>query len=350
MSESVLLGFSGGVDSFVSALFLREKGYTVYPVFFKLLENVDVEKPKKAAGLLNLALTVVDLTEEFRREVIEYFINYYRRGLTPNPCAVCNREIKLKYLYRLSEELSIPYIATGHYAFVTDENPYGVKLIKRGADIRKEQSYFLSLVERKVFDRLLLPLGGYRKEEVVEIAKNAGFEYRGESQDICFIPGDYKEFLERFIEPKPGKFVLKDGTVLGKHKGLFRYTVGQRKGLGISYGKPLYVVELRPEDNAVVLGSKEEVMRKEIFVWKANWHVPFEKVVEAPNLKVQVRYRSKPVDVDSIECFKNGIYRVKLAAEIEAPAPGQVCAVYSGDLLLGGGEITREGVGEWLGA
>ncbi|MEO2082751.1 MAG: tRNA 2-thiouridine(34) synthase MnmA [Desulfurobacteriaceae bacterium] len=350
MGKSVLLGFSGGVDSFTAALILKEQGFQVFPVFLKLLPDSDTLKPKRAAKLLGLPLTVVDLSEEFKKEVIDYFIDYYRRGLTPNPCAVCNREIKLKYLYRLSRELSIPYMATGHYAIVTDKNPYGRRLIKRGVDRKKEQSYFFSLVKQEFFEKLLLPLGTYRKEDVVEIARKSGFDYRGESQDICFIPGDYADFLEKFIEPEPGNFVLKDGRVVGRHKGIFRYTVGQRRGLGVSYGKPLYVVELRPERNEVLLGEREDVMKDKFFIWKTNWHVPFEKVRSARDLKVQVRYRSRPVEVKSIECFKNGIYCVKLAAEIEAPAPGQVCAVYSSDLLLGGGEITREGVGEWLGA
>jgi tRNA-specific 2-thiouridylase len=344
MALKVLVGFSGGVDSFFTAYLLKEAGYQVNLVFFKLLKGSSSEKARKGAELLSLPLTVIDLSEEFEKTVINYFISYYSRGLTPNPCTVCNRDIKLKYLERLRRELSYDLIATGHYAKVVKE--FGKKLIKRGKDRKKEQSYFLSLVEREIFDNLLLPLGDFTKEEVVKRAENLGFKYEGESQDVCFIPTDYTSFLEEFIKPKPGPFKLTSGEVIGEHKGLFYYTVGQRRGLGISYKHPLYVVELKPEENAVILGRKEEVLKEELLLWKVNWHLKPEEFKGLP-LQVQVRYRSKPVGVKELKYLKNGIYCVKLAAKVEAPAPGQVCAFYSKDLLLGGGEITREGAGLW---
>ncbi len=346
MGKRVLLGFSGGVDSFYSAYLLREKGFDVHLIYFKLLKTANLEKVRKSAELLKLPLTVIDLSDEFRKAVIDYFIRYYKLGLTPNPCAVCNREIKLKYLYRLMKELSFDFIATGHYARVVYVPEFRRNLISRGVDRRKEQSYFLSLVEREVFDSLLLPLGDFTKEEVVKRAKELGFEYRGESQDICFIPGEYTEFLKRFIKPRPGYFRLRDGTVLGKHKGLFYYTVGQRRGLGIPYKHPLYVLELLPEENAVVVGSKEEILKDEIFVWKLNWHVRPEELV-GREIEVQIRYRAKPVKVRELKYLNSDFYCVKLAAKVEAPTPGQVCAFYNGDLLIGGGEITREGAGRW---
>ncbi|WP_457754935.1 tRNA 2-thiouridine(34) synthase MnmA [Thermovibrio ammonificans] len=343
--KRVLLGFSGGVDSFYAAHLLLEQGFNVYPVYFKLLPDADTTKPRRSAELLNLKLTVVDLTEEFKKAVIDYFIAYYRKGLTPNPCAVCNREIKLKELYKLARKLKIPYIATGHYARVEKVESFGRKLIKRGVEPGKEQSYFLALVEQRVFENLILPLGNLTKREVIEKAKKLGFPFEGESQDVCFIKEkSYADFLRKFIKPRPGPFKLTTGEVLGKHKGLIYYTVGQRRGLGISYKHPLYVVELRPEENAVIVGPKEAVEKDEITVWKVNWHVPQERLTDLP-LLAQVRYRSEPVPVESLHYFKNGIYRVKLAAKVSAPAPGQVCAFYSNDLLLGGGEITREGVG-----
>jgi len=344
--ERVLLGFSGGVDSFYSAHLLKERGYQVHLIYFKLLKDADTAKVKRSAELLNLPLTVIDLTEEFKKVVINYFIRYYRLGLTPNPCAVCNREIKLKYLYRLKEELRFDFIATGHYARVAYSPRFKRKMVYRGVDRRKEQSYFLALVEREIFDSLLLPLGELTKEEVIERAKALGFNYQGESQDVCFIPEDYTQFLKKYIKPKPGLFKLKDGTVVGRHKGLFYYTVGQRRGLGISYKHPLYVVELRPEENAVIVGKKEEVQKEELCVWRTNWHARPEEF-EGEEVEAQVRYRSKPVKVKELKYLNSGIYCVKLAAKVEAPAPGQVCAFYSGDLLLGGGEITKEGAGRW---
>ncbi|RKQ63155.1 tRNA-specific 2-thiouridylase [Thermovibrio guaymasensis] len=346
MGKRVLLGFSGGVDSFYSAYLLREKSFDVHLIYFKLLKTANPERVRKSAELLKLPLTVIDLSDEFRKAVIDYFIRYYKLGLTPNPCAVCNREIKLKYLYRLMKELSFDFIATGHYARVVYVPEFRRNLISRGVDRRKEQSYFLSLVEREVFDSLLLPLGDFTKEEVVKRAKELGFEYRGESQDICFIPGEYTEFLKRFIKPRPGYFRLRDGTVLGRHKGLFYYTVGQRRGLGIPYKHSLYVLELLPEENAVVVGSKEEILKDEILVWKLNWHVKPEELV-GREIEVQIRYRAKPVKVRELKYLNSDFYCVKLAAKVEAPAPGQVCAFYNGDLLIGGGEITREGAGRW---
>ncbi len=342
--KKVLLGFSGGVDSFFTAYLLKEQGHTVIPIYFKLLKKTDTEKVKRVGELLNLKVTVIDLTETFKKEVIDYFISYYRMGLTPNPCAICNREIKLKYLYRLKRELQADFIATGHYAKVLYSEQFKRKLIYRGIEKGKEQSYFLSLVEREILNHLLLPLGEFTKDEVVKRAKELGFPFSGESQDICFIDNNYTSFVEKFIKPKPGPLKLEDGTVVGKHKGYFKYTVGQRRGLGISYKHPLYVVEIKPDENTVIVGPKESVLKEEILVWKLNWHVEPKEWGKIP-VQVQVRYRSKPTNVTDVKYLKNGIYRVKLAAKVDAPAPGQVCAFYSNDLLLGGGEITKEGAG-----
>ncbi len=340
--KKVLLGFSGGVDSFFSAFLLKEKGFKVDLVFFKLLSEANLEKPKKAAELLNLPLTIIDLRKEFKELVIDYFVSYYKEGLTPNPCAVCNREVKLKFLYRLKEELSYDFIATGHYARALYDERLKRVVIKRGKDPKKEQSYFLSLVEAKVIQSLILPLGEFTKEEVVKRARELGYPFKGESQDICFIPdGEYSEFLRKFITPKPGDFKLRNGTVLGKHKGIIYYTIGQRRGLGIPYKHPLYVVELRPKENEIILGSKEEVKKDSFCLWKVNWQV-FPKELKGREIEAQVRYRSSPVKVEELRYFNSCIYCVKLAAKVEAPTPGQVCAFYSGDLLLGGGEITRK--------
>jgi tRNA-specific 2-thiouridylase len=343
--KKVVVGFSGGVDSFYTAYILKEKGYEVIPVFLHLVEKSSPEKAQKAAELLGLKLFVVDLTDQFKKEVIDYFIRYYKKGLTPNPCAVCNKKIKFHYLYLLMEELKADFVATGHYARVVFSKRWKRHLIHRGKDRKKEQSYFFSLVDQHIFERLLLPLGELTKEEVVKRAKTAGFPFESESQDICFIEEDYVSFVERFIKPSAGLLVLKDGTVVGKHEGYHRYTVGQRRGLGISYGKPLYVIEIDAENNRVILGEKEDVQKNILYVRNVNWHLEYEKVKELQGLQVQVRYRSRPVPVNSLGYFKNGIYCVKLAAKVEAPTPGQVGAFYYGDLLLGGGEITKQGEG-----
>jgi len=345
--KKVVLGFSGGVDSFYTAYLWKSQGHTVFPIYFKLLPHASTEKAEKSASILGLRLTVIDLSDEFRKQVIDYFIEYYRMGLTPNPCAICNRDIKLKYLYKLSEELKADFISTGHYARVKYSREWKKNLVLRGKDKRKEQSYFLSLVESFIFQKLVLPLGDFTKEEVIKKAKALGFPFESESQDVCFIEGHYVDFLEKFIESQPGLFVLPDGTPVGKHKGYYRYTVGQRRGLGISYGKPLYIVSIDAERNWVVVGEKKEIQKDVIYVRNVNWHLDYEDIKKFDTIQAQIRYRSRPVEVEKIDYLKNGIYCVKLVAKVEAPAPGQVCAFYSNELLLGGGEITTEGEVGW---
>jgi len=273
---------------------------------------------------------------------LDYFITYYKQGLTPNPCAICNRDIKLHFLYEIMKDEKADLISTGHYARVEFVNTLGKRLIKRGIDRRKEQSYFLALTNPKFVEKLILPLGNYYKEQVIKEARNLGFLHKGESQDICFIKTNYVDFLKNFIPERKGSFKLEDGTKVGEHTGYFKFTIGQRRGIGIPYKYPLYVVKLCPESNTVILGPKESVLKEEFYVWKLNWHVNF-KQIKNMSLKAQVRYRSKPVTIRSLEYFKNGIYRVKLAAKVEAPTPGQVCAFYIEDVLLGGGEITEKG-------
>ncbi|ADY73883.1 tRNA-specific 2-thiouridylase mnmA [Desulfurobacterium thermolithotrophum DSM 11699] len=345
--KKVILGFSGGIDSFYTAYLLKEQRFKVFPVYFKVLPDISTEKAEESASILGLGLTVIDLSDEFRKKVINHFIEYYKKGLTPNPCAICNKDIKLKYLYELSKELKADFISTGHYAKVSYFDKWKKNLILRGKDKRKEQSYFLSLVEKFVFQKLLLPLGNFTKEEVVLRAQELGFPFESESQDICFIEGHYVNFLEKFIKPKPGVFVLIDGTPVGKHKGYYKYTVGQRRGLGISYTKPLYVISIDAKRNRVIVGEKKEIQKDIIYVKNINWHLDYEVVKKFDTIQVQIRYRSKPVEVEKIDYLKNGIFCVKLAAKVDAPAPGQVCAFYSNELLLGGGEITTEGEGIW---
>jgi len=342
--KKVVLGFSGGVDSFFSAYLLKKQGYEVIPVFLKILPSSNYERAQKAAEILNLPLLTLNVQEEFKKTVVEYFISYYKNGLTPNPCAVCNRDVKLNFLYKVMKNEKADYVSTGHYAKAEWVERFNRRLIKRGADKKKEQSYFLALVKGEVIEKLILPLGNFHKKQVVEEAKRLGFPFKGESQDICFIKNNYVEFLKKYIPEREGSFKLEDGTEIGKHTGYFKFTIGQRRGLGISYKYPLYVVKLHPQTNTVIVGPKESVFKEEFKVWNLNWHVEFEQVKGLP-IEAQVRYRSKPVTVSSLEYFTNGIYRVKLAAKVEAPTPGQVCAFYAEDVLLGGGEITEEGNG-----
>ncbi len=340
MKSKIILGFSGGIDSFYAAVLLK-KDFEVYPVFLKMFASQKEDKARKLAELLELKLITVDVKEEFKNFVINYFIDYYSRGLTPNPCVICNQKVKMRKLYEVAEEEGIHLIATGHYARVKYFKEFSKKLILRGKDSGKEQSYFLSLIDPEIIDRLVLPLGELKKEEVIKLAKNEGYPFESESQDICFINTTYYDFLKTYLKPKPGNIVLKNGTVVGKHSGIFKFTIGQRKGLGISYREPLYVIRLNPKENTVIVGPREELLKKEILIWKCVWHLPFNLIENFDNIVAQVRYRSNPVPVKRIRYLKKDVYRVELRHKVEAPAPGQVCSVYRDNVLLGGGEITQ---------
>ncbi|WP_457567779.1 tRNA 2-thiouridine(34) synthase MnmA [Desulfurobacterium sp.] len=339
MKREVLLGFSGGVDSFYSAYLLKQEGFKVFPVLFRLSGKENVDKAERSASALGLKLTVVDYRELFKKIVVRYFINSYRKGITPNPCIVCNRRIKMRKLYELSLQTGIPFIATGHYAKCLYSEEFGQKVIKRGKEEKKEQSYFLSLIDKSVVEKLILPLGNFTKEDVVKGAEREGYNFTGESQDICFVEGSIYTYLKKYIKRKRGTFVLSDGTELGRYNAFYKYTVGQRKGLGISYKHPLYVLEIDIKNNRIILGSKDELLKDSFYVKNPVWHVPPDKF-SGKALVVQVRHRGKTAAVKEFEVLKNDKIFVKLHASLEAPTPGQVCAFYNGDTLLGGGEIT----------
>ncbi len=334
----VILGFSGGVDSFVAAYILKSQGYEVLPVHFLLSED-SAAKAEDAANLLSLKLRVFDLKDVFKKKVIDKFIAYYKSGLTPNPCAVCNRDIKFAYLQKVALELDADFIATGHYARCIYVDKFKKKLIFRGRDSGKDQSYFLALLKQEQFQNLLLPLGEMSKDEVIKLAQKLGFKQISESQDVCFLKGStLKDFLKKYLPTKPGDFVFR-GKKIGTHSGSGFFTLGQRRGLGVSWREPLYVKDIDVRKNRVYLGTKKDILVDSFLVRNLRFFVPAERI----RLEVQVRYRSKPVPVREISFLKNEIFLVKLTADCLAPAPGQVCAIYSGDLLAGGGEITKEG-------
>ena len=334
----VVLGYSGGVDSFFALYLLLEEGYEVIPVFIKLLNDVP-ESVFESLKIFGIEPVIVERQKLFEEKVVKPFVEYYRAGLTPNPCAVCNREVKFKTLLDLKEELKADFVATGHYASVKFFPELKANLIVRGVEEGKEQSYFLALVEKRVLEFLLLPLGKFAKKEVVERAKGLGFKWFKESQDVCFVEGDRVSFLIRFIGESPGVFVLEDGKVVGKYKEHYRYTVGQRRGLGISWKEKLYVLRIEPEKGRIVVGSKDRLEKRVVCLKNLNWHVLPSLVRDLKNLKIQVRYRSHAQNVEYVKYFTNEIFCVKLRKTVSAPAEGQVGAIYSGTVLLGGGEI-----------
>ena len=349
----IAVGMSGGVDSSVTALLMKEKGHEVIGVTLRFhtieaceLEGThniccspkDVQDAAKVSQRLGIPHLTFDWEKIFKERVIDYFVEEYSKGRTPNPCALCNREVKTGYFARyLKAVAEIDRLATGHYAKVEDHTRYG-RVIRRGKDRRRDQSYFLSLVRKEDLELLEFPLGDMTKEEVREIARSHGLEVadKRDSQEVCFLMGKSPgEYLEKVLGEREGEIRHVSGKVLGRHRGIYNFTIGQRRGLGISYGKPLYVVDIDPFTNTVVVGEEEYLYNDTLYVKDINFHVPLSEWKE---VVAQIRYRHVPVPIESIEETSDG-YRVKFKEDVRGITPGQVVAFYRGDLLLGGGII-----------
>ena len=348
----IAVAMSGGVDSSVSALILKEKGYEVIGVTLRfhseecrsgLSHNVccspqDVRDAAFVSQQLGIPHITLSWEEIFRERVIKYFVDEYLSGRTPNPCAVCNREVKTAFLADyLKKVADIDRLATGHHAIIGEHPQYG-KVIRRGKDQKKDQSYFLSLIPQKSFENLEFPIGSMTKEEIRTIARKRGLRVaeKRDSQEVCFLMGMTPgEFIERLRGEKKGDIVTKDGAVLGTHRGIFNFTIGQRRGLGISAGKPLYVLDLDPEGNRVIVGEEEFLYSEGLRVKAINFHVPPERWNRT---FAQIRYRSRPVGVKDIVREGDG-YRIIFEERVRGITPGQVIAFYDGDVLLGGSII-----------
>ena len=349
--KTVLVAMSGGVDSSLAAALLVDQGYRVLGVTMKTFcysENAGPSKTccgldgimdaKRVADTLGIAHYVFDMEEAFTAAVIDDFVAEYTAGRTPNPCVRCNSNTKIPDLLRRGRMLGADYIATGHYARIIDGR------LARGLDRSKDQSYFLWGVPPHVLPYLLFPVGELTKTEVRARARKLALATadKPESQEICFVPtGDYAEFLAKRVGPEhkslsPGALVTSAGEVVGEHGGYARYTVGQRKGLGGGRGRPLYVLGVRPESNEVVIGSEDELYRKDVTIGGLNW-------LSAPplpgeDLLVQLRYRAPAVHcmVDSIA---DDTIRVSLSEPHRAVTPGQSGVLYRNEIVVGGGRI-----------
>lgn len=351
--KKVAVALSGGVDSSVSALLLKQQGYDVIGVTLKLssvdscspdiqvcCSTKDILDAKKVATYLGIPHFVLDWQELFKEKVIDYFVEQYLKGLTPNPCAICNRDIKtgLLALY-VQKVLKADYLATGHYIKTSHIN--GLKVLLRGDDISKDQSYFLSLINRDIVDMLVFPVGELTKEEVRKIAKENRIPVseKKESFEICFTAGKepYIYLIENGFKMQEGDIVHISGKVLGKHKGLAGYTVGQRRGLAVAWKEPLYVIDKDYQKNQVIVGEKEYLLTTHIEANSLNILVPPEYW---QNISVQGRYRQKPV---SVEHFDIETDRIKIYLKEPQPkfAPGQILAIYQDNVLLAGGIITK---------
>ncbi len=326
-SKKVLVAMSGGVDSSLSAFLLKEEGYDVAGIFFSFFNNKEAEKRAEiTAKEIGVALHVVDIEKEFQKEVVEGFKKDLKSGITPNPCVVCNRKIKFKKIIEKADELGVDFVATGHYA-QTKEG----RLIK-GKDEKKDQSYFLWNIKKEWLERVLFPVGGLTKKEVRALAKkhNLPSAEEKESQEICFIDGELKSFLAENFKDNPGNIIDKNGEVVGKHKGLFYHTIGQRRGLGLP-GGPYYVLKKDIKENLLVVTKKEEdLLQKELCYIKANF---LEKMSFPFNAEVKIRYRSN--DVSAVISSDKVIFSKKQ----KAVTPGQSVVFYNKDQLLGGGVI-----------
>jgi tRNA-uridine 2-sulfurtransferase len=356
----VLVAMSGGIDSTVTALMLHEQGYEVVGITMKTWDYASAGPGKKETGCCNLDSFndaraaavqhgfphfILDLRDEFGDAVIENFVEEYLAGRTPNPCVMCNTHIKWRALLKRADALGCDWIATGHYAKIRETG--GRFVISKGLDDTKDQSYVLWGLQQDLLSRTILPLGGYRKTEIRQMAHDYGYPElakKSESYEICFVPdNDYRGFLKHRVkgleeQVNGGQFVDKQGKILGQHKGYPFYTIGQRKGLDIALGHPVYVTDIVPETNTVVLGDEEDLQKNEILVGKLNF-IKYEGITPGMEATTRIRYKDRGA-LSNLYPDEAGI-RVRFYDNAKGIAPGQSAVFYEGDDVIGGGIIQK---------
>lgn len=337
--KKIILALSGGVDSSRAAQILKNRGQELLGVFLRLGigDEAGEEKARRICEFLGINFYPLNLAGEFQKEIKDYFLNSYARGITPNPCVKCNKFIKFNSLLDLADSLGYDYVATGHYA--RTEEKKGSIYLKKGRDKSKDQSYFLYKLTPEQLKRIIFPLGEFLKKEVQEKARESGIPYSiGESQDICFIPGDHNNYLKENLELKKGEIKNLSGEVLGEHQGLPLYTIGQRRGVEIGAIGPLYVVRCDYKTNTLYVtedSNHPELLSSEFEVEDLNWIIP--KPQKKLNCEVVIRYGGKPLSAQVYPKRKNCL--VKLDSKVRAVTRGQSAVFYQGDYVLGGGVI-----------
>lgn len=359
MKKRVVIGMSGGVDSSVAAYLLKQQGYDVIGVTMQIWQDKSKEAVEKEGGCCSLSAVedarrvcakldipfyVMNFKEVFEKLVIDYFVEEYMLGRTPNPCIACNKFIKFDALLERSMALDAEYVATGHYARILYNENLKRYIIRKSAAPDKDQTYVLYNLTQDQLKHILMPLGDYNKNQVREIARELGLgtANKPESQEICFVEdNNYGRFLSerRGSEINPGLFVDTKGKKLGIHKGIAHYTIGQRKGLGIALGKPMFVVEIIPEKNLVVLGDEEEVFTRELIASKMNF-ITLEKLEEPIEVKAKIRYSAKEAAAKVILLDDDRV-KVIFDEPQRAITPGQAVVFYQEDVLVGGGTIEK---------
>ena len=356
--KRVLVGMSGGIDSSATCIMLQEQGYEVVGMTMRTWDvasqfaTPSQEEPdfileaRALAERLGIEHHVADVREEFKQVIVKYFIDEYMQGRTPNPCVMCNPLFKERLLCEWADRTGCAWISTGHYCRLEERNGY--LYIIAGDDVTKDQSYFLWRLPQEVLRRFLFPLGNYTKQEVREYLKGKGFEAKakgGESMEVCFIEGDYRDFLRQQIPDLdtkigPGYFVDNKGVKIGQHKGFPYYTIGQRKGLGIALGHPAHVLRINAEKNTVMLGTADD-LKTEYMLLEDAMIINQQELLECPNLTVRIRYRSRPIPCQ-VRPLENKQMLVRFLGEASAIAPGQSAVFYDGQRVLGGAFIASQ--------
>lgn len=356
--KKALIAMSGGVDSSVAAFLTMQEGFDCIGVTMRLYDDIqdescdsktccsleDVEDARSVARRLGMPFYAFNFKADFREKVIEKFIHCYECGLTPNPCIECNRHLKFDHLLRRGKELGCDYVVTGHYAQIKQDEQTGRYILYKAADLSKDQSYVLYSLSQEQLAHTRFPLGSLSKSDARKIAEEQGFinARKHDSQDICFVPdGDYAAFMERYTGKtySPGNFLDLNGKVVGQHQGAVRYTLGQRKGLGLAMGSPVYVCAKDMEKNTVTVGPNEALFSSTLIAEDWNWF-PFPELTEPLRVAARARYNQQPQPA-TVYPEADGAARVVFDSPQRALTPGQAVVLYLDDMVVGGGTITE---------